>query len=108
MWICHTPEMQNFKAIPTVNVAFTPEEKPKKKSTNGGYCLTSRPSPPSCKLTDDQIREARWLREYRGWKVSVLADRYNVSGANMRNVLDYVTRGKISVSQASFTDSMIS
>lgn len=98
--------MRLSAVMPRIGIRDTsPTEVKTRKSTNGGYSLTSRPSPASCLLSDDQIREARWLREYRGWAISKLAEKYQVKAANMRNVCDYVTRGKISVKPDSFADS---
>lgn len=84
---------------------------PKRKTTkisSRGFCLNGRPSPKNTKLTDTQVKEVRWLSEFRGWTNKRLEEKYQVSPSVMRNVLGYLSRGRIHVKKDDFVDSYFS
>lgn len=77
----------------------------KKKRQYKGFDVNGRPPPPNTKLTDTQVKEVRWLSEYRGWHYKRLVSRYNVSDRVIIDVLGYVSRGRIHAKPNDFTDS---
>jgi len=56
--------------------------------------VKKQPRPP-CKLTDEQVIEARTLHEQQGWTIPQIADKYKLRLQYVRAMLNYEVRSKL-------------
>lgn len=75
--------------LPEVLGSYTPEARklPKAPHRGAGHYRTNGKS----KLSEQQVKEIRWLKEYGGWSIKRLAEHYSLSMDGVRSICGYIT-----------------
>lgn len=82
--------------LPELHVAFTPEKRKKRKRPREkGYKLDSKRQDRRVLLSEHQVMEARWLREFGGWTVLRIAEHFGLQYGYALNLLSYYVRSKL-------------